>query len=136
MVSVAKIKIQCQCGKLIQASAGQGFRNNVLYWFLSYRCEHCGRNLEEDGGDDIHDEIRNAIIAQDGEWNLFVKDNEKKTIIKALLTIKEHMRLSINEISEMKKRHPTAILKGTKIEMQRLQSILQNNDFESFIEKV
>ncbi len=133
---MAKVKVVCQCNNTVVGDTGQSLRNGNISWYLSYKCNNCGNVIEEDGGEDIPEDIRNAIILDEGEWGLKINSQDSKFITKGLLLIKEALNLSLNHVSEMKKLFPGSIITGTKTEIIRIYNLLEVNGIKSTIEKI
>lgn len=59
--------------------------------------------------------IRNAILAQEGEWELRIPDSTAK--VSVAKTLRRELNLLLSETAEMLRRIPGAVATGTKAEM-------------------
>ena len=132
---MAKLSITCKCKNSLEANVGQNTRRGRLNWFLSYKCPVCGNAIEEDGVDDTPEEIRSAIISQEGEYGLFVTEGTQN-VTALITTLRKVLNLDLKEAAMLKKLVPGTILKGTKAEMDRLEVLLKNDGIDVLVEKV
>ncbi len=134
-VELPTIKIKCDnCGKDIYFHYGQVINCDMeLAWAGGYLCQFCGESIEVDG-ETIPIEYREAILRNEGNWSLslHISDN---MVMKAIKIIRKAMELSMEETKYLKSNIPGTILKGTKVEMQRIQLLLHKEEIESEVVK-
>lgn len=134
-MSVNQAKYQCdECQKIVTANVGQTVINSQLRWYLSYECPSCNSAIEMDGIGFPPDEIRQNILAEEGEWNLIVKETELKNKAKLSKLIRQALNLSLQEVLQRLKNFPI-ITSGTKTEMQWLKQVLAEEGIDSSVEQ-
>jgi len=130
------IKRSCQsCGKPLNVTVGQEMIDGRIVWYESYDCPYCGSRTEVDGKDDTPDEIRNALLAEEGEWGLNISENGPQAI-QAIKTLREALGLSLSEAQAAKKKIPGIVATGTRAEMERLRYLLSSSNIQSLVMKV
>lgn len=119
------VNYRCEkCGNTVRVHAGQQLVNDRLYWSISYNCGICDDSMETDGADITPQDIRKVIINSEGEWNLTIEDNVSKAA-EILKVLKQALNLSMADTLKVKKNIPGNVVNGTKVEMLRLQMLLQ-----------
>jgi len=96
---------------------------NGLSWSGSFKCAKCNNSIEVDGIGELDDFLRDSIIEQEGLWGLqfgIVLDK-----VNAVRIIRKALNLTIEEVKKIKNRIPGIAIKGTNVEMQRLQLLLR-----------
>lgn len=119
------LNYRCEkCGNAVSIHAGQQLVNDRIYWSISYNCGICDTNIEEDGADITPQDIRKIILNLEGEWNLTIEDNVSNAA-EILKVLKQALNLSMADTLKVKKNIPGNVMNGTKVEMLRLQILLQ-----------
>lgn len=119
------VSYKCEkCGNTVSINAAQQLVNDRLYWSISYNYGICDVNIEADGADITPQDIRKIILASEGEWNLLIEDNVNKTA-EILKVLKQALNLSMSDTLKLKKNIPGNVMNGTKVDMLRLQVLLQ-----------
>ena len=134
--SMALLPETCpDCGQAVDYYVGEHNNCGSLVWHSSLTCLHCGCGLEADDHGKPPEEVRNAILAQDGEWalNVEIADAEK---VKLAYVLRSHLNLEIKEALQILKNHPGTILTGTKTEMECLQTLLERSGFNASVSPV
>jgi DNA-directed RNA polymerase subunit RPC12/RpoP len=132
---MAKLEVRCDhCGKDILMDVNQTMAyGDQLVWNGSYLCSYCGSQIEVDGGEDIPEDVRNAILAQQGEWALNVTETSR--IVPILKVLREALHLSLGMIAQCKERMPGIVATGTRAEMERLHLLLLAEHLESSVQR-
>ena len=134
-MSINQVQYQCdECKKIVPASIGQTIINSQLKWYLSYECRECVSTIELDDLGFPPNQIRQIILAEEGEWNLIVNKTEIENKAKLLKVIRQALNLSLQEVSNLFKNFPV-LTSGTKTEMQWLEQILSQEGINSSVEK-
>lgn len=134
-MSIDRVQYQCdECEEIVAASIGQTIINSQLKWYLSYECQECNSTIELDDIGFPPNEIRQIILAEEGEWKLTANRTEIKNKAKLLKIIRQALNLSLQEVSKLFKNFPV-LTSGTKTEMQWLQQILSQESINSSVEK-
>lgn len=131
---MAKINLNCECGEIVEAEVGQKGHKKIT-WFMSYKCHICGRTIEEDGIGETPEVIRKAIITQEGEYGLLASESEKN-ITALIVLIRKVLKLNLKETMVIKKLIPGVILKGSKVEMERIQLVAREYGMDTLVEKI
>lgn len=122
---MAVITITCQnCNSQINAQIGQNIANNKLVWHLSSLGSNCGTQLELDGfNDSLPKEMRQAILAQEGEYKLIVNEiDTNKTL--ALKILRHALGWSLSDVKKYQNFIPGTVITGTRAEMEWLKVLL------------
>ena len=131
------IQIDCQCSECtrkIKANIGQTSIDLQLRWYFSYCCPYCDCVIEMDDIGFPPQDIRRAILAQEGEWELVIDKTSLSDKVKALKILRNALNLSIQKASKLKKNFPY-LASGTKAEMNWLKKFLGNEKIESVANK-
>jgi hypothetical protein len=123
---MAVVHGQCpRCAIAIAFSVGQTVQNGRIEWFRSYHCPACNLQIEEDGIDETPPEIREAILNVEEKWAIEVDsiDHQKAAAMKV---IRELLKLSLTEISVLRKQIPGKLVEGTQLEMGRIETLLRS----------
>lgn len=128
---MAKIKIRCECGNGIDGIVGQVLYENELRWYMSYKCEKCGRVVELDDNDKTPEEIRDVIIKEEGEWKIILKN--LKDLTKVVYILKKDY--DFEDIKIFKERIRNGLITGTKSEMMKIKKSLSNKGIECILVK-
>lgn len=133
---MAKFRVNCgNCGQDVLMDVNQTIAyGNQLVWNGSYTCPHCGSQIEIDGGNDLPEEARNAILAEQGTWALSVSET-KSHIVQVLKVLREALSLTMEVVATYKERIPGIVLTGTRAEMERLHRLLLAENFESSVQQ-
>lgn len=128
------IKEKCpECNQEMTVSIGQSDRVEKLVWFRSFRCDHCGISMEEDGVD-LPEDLRAIILKNDGTWALSVMSGENRVIVYKVL--RKTMGLTMSEIKKIAKDHQEAIITGTHVEMRFLKNRMEKEGLRVQVEKI
>ncbi|HEU4321588.1 MAG TPA: hypothetical protein VFS21_00430 [Roseiflexaceae bacterium] len=101
---------------------GQYTDGRRLLWNAAYRCERCGHQLELDGSEPTPQNIRQAIIAEHGAWELVIPEGCNRA--RALKVLRSALDLSIVEAAALRNRIPGPVMAGTEHEIRRLHHLL------------
>ena len=123
-----------ECERAIQISVGQYISNQELVWYRSQNCPYCGNQLEEDGAGIPPEEIRQAILAIEGQYNLIVQETGSRAVV-AIKLLRAALDLSLNEAMKLKSMMPGKTISGTKVEMERLLSFLISEELNAWSEQ-
>lgn len=131
------IKPCWDCKKEIKMYVGQHiFGVDLrLVWHRAYSCSNCGNQIEEDGYDLPPDEIREAILAQEGTWSLNIRDTDSYCANVVIKILREALKLSLFDAIKLKKKIPGKVIEGTKVEVNRLKQLLAKHGFQSSVSK-
>ncbi|WP_417386178.1 hypothetical protein [Gimesia sp.] len=66
-----------------------------LLWSGHANCKSCGSNIEFDGVGDLPDELKPAILAEEGEWQLVLDD--QNDIVPALHVLRQRKQVSLKD---------------------------------------
>jgi len=119
-----------KCGNTVTVHTGQQLVNDRVYWGISYNCGICGYNIEADGSDITPEDIRKIILDSEGEWNLKIEEDVSKTV-EILKVLKQALNLSMVNTLKLKKNIHGNIMNGTRVEMLRLQRLLDKHGISS-----
>jgi ribosomal protein L24E len=122
-----------KCGNILNLNVGQNLVNGKIVWFVSGKCSKCGFQIEQDGKNDTPDEVRNTILAQEGEWSLRI--NQKEVDTKFLKVVRETLNISFDDLVKIKGSIPGIIITGTKTEMERLKIMLSPGGYDLAVTK-
>lgn len=121
---MAQISGQCQdCGSEVIIYTNQNIWDRQLVWWAEYACQHCGFEIHLDDGGYPPEEIRQAILAEQGKWRLAIAETGRGRIL-ATKILRQVMDLSLAEAMKLKNMMPGTIAFGTKVEIERLRIIL------------
>ena len=130
---MAQLARRCEkCSGESSASVGDLMFDGRLVWYESFWCPSCGTHLEIDGHDAAPEEIRKAILAQEGEWSLLVEETGKRRLL-ALKVVRTVLGLSLDEIGTLRTKIPGPLLKGTQAEMEYVRFHLLSADLQATI---
>lgn len=116
---MAVVSESCQrCAAPGEKIVGQHADAERIVWFGSFACERCGLEHEEDGDDPLPERWREAILAQEGEWELVVHPRDPFTVLRVL---RAALNLSMADVPALKARLPGAVCSGTPAEMGHLR---------------
>lgn len=122
------------CGDIVDINFGSRCVDGRLAWSASHRCRDCSHALEMDDWDTTPEPYRDLELAQDGEWSVQLPPSGY-AVAAALQTIRKHGRLSIAQISEVKKRIPLPVLAGTQAEMAVIAFHLSESGIDADVVK-
>ena len=113
------------CGSCRRESvAGVGQHAGAsLRWWLAFRCSACGSMLEADGDEDAPEDVRQAILAEQGLWALHV-EAEGSEKVRAVVALRQVLGLSMAEAGAFKGSLPGRVATGTKAEMEYRRHLL------------
>lgn len=133
---MTSIHTACEhCGRDAVVNASQSIFNERLVWHTSYSCPHCGFQLEEDGFDSPPDEIRRAILADEGEWTLIVHETSSRVIL-ALKVLRKALNLSLDDVAKLRNLIPGSVSNGTRAEMERRRILLSSEQLQASVSKI
>ncbi|MBV6621402.1 MAG: hypothetical protein KI793_00345 [Rivularia sp. (in: Bacteria)] len=112
------------CNNIINISIQQTVINRCLRWSISSQCPFCNSMIESDDIGFPPDDIRRIILAEEGEYQLLIKQSELNKV-KAVKVLRDALEISITKASTILKLFPKPIVDGTKIEMFYLQKLLE-----------
>jgi hypothetical protein len=112
---------------------GQTIRNRKISWYGSYICSNCGNTEEQDDTGFPSPEIREVILGEQGQYELYTDDiNTKARILKV---IKQSLNLKNADLASILARLPGIFIEGTKIEMEWIQQLLSIEDVSTSLIK-
>lgn len=117
-IAMPKYDSQCpDCQSPVAVHVGQFASGGILNWHLALRCERCGAALEGDGHDETPEEIRAAILAEAGEWELHRSGvcNDKLRLTKSLRRI---LNLSPIAAIALTNEESGILFRGTRAEVE------------------
>ena len=133
---MAIVRERCRsCSSEIDVSVGQAVYDGGLVWHKGYSCPYCGSKMEEDEQGPTPNDVRCAILQQDGEWALVMEEAGSRTTT-ALKLLRQALNLTLGEIGALRKRLPGAVLTGTRAEMERLLVILSSEGFDASVSRL
>jgi hypothetical protein len=133
---VAVIRERCRtCTAETDVVVGQAIYDGELVWHRGYRCTYCGVQIEEDGRGSAPDDVRRAILQQEGEWALTLEEPGRRATT-ALKLLRQALSLSLGEVEELRKLIPGTVVSGTKTEMERLSAILSTDGLQAAVHKL
>jgi hypothetical protein len=113
------------CGALFVANFGESIGTGKLTWSMSTQCSACNNYTTEiDGSGPLPDDLREIVLAEEGEWSLSIVDLGQDRVL-ALKALKQVLGLSAAEMIQLKSHLPANVAVGTKKEMRFLQRQLQ-----------
>ena len=91
---------------------------------MSCRCPYRGDGYEADGRESSPEEIRDAIISEQGEWELVVSEpTAPKTCIAK--SLRKKLKLSLAEAAALVHKMPGPLATGTSAEIHWLAHVLE-----------
>lgn len=123
---MASIQAICQnCGAAVDMQVGQVLFGGQLEWHETYTCARCGTAIMVDGIGIAPEEVRQAILREEGTWELVVPETGRRAllVLKALRTV---FSLSVADAGRLREHLPGAVSSGTHTEMLWLQGLLQD----------
>jgi hypothetical protein len=133
---MAIVRERCRsCGLEIDVTVGQAVHDRELVWHKGYSCPLCGSRTEEDGRGPAPDDLRCAVLHQEGRWALELTVAGTRATI-ALKLLRQALNLSLGEIGESRKRLPGVVVTGTRAEMDRLLAILSAEGLQASVAKL
>ena len=112
---------------------GQNWQYGGLRWWMSFCCPFCGARYEADGRDIPPADIRAAVLAEEGEWELRVPDAAAPKIAIAR-TLRRELSLSLPQSAALLRKIPGVFHSGTNSEMRWLaQLLLEECDYRAFV---
>ena len=121
------------CENKIDISIGQIAESHQLRWSLSYDCQYCDFVMEMDDVGLPPEEIREKIMQQIGVWQLIIPEVEYSNKARLLKALRRIFNLSIQEVSRFSQQNP--IYKGTKIEVEWYQKLLEYEGINSIVKQ-
>lgn len=116
---MASVPHDCaRCGRAGAADVGQS-ASHGLRWFQSFRCAHCGAATEADGGADAPEDVRAALLAEGGTWELVVGRAPRVAV-----ALRAVFGLTVAEAVARAGRLPGVVATGTRAELEFLSSRL------------
>jgi hypothetical protein len=110
------------CGNQITVAVGQSWQYGGLRWSASCSCPFCANKYEMDGRGLPPQDIRDAIISEEGEWELCVSAAAPKACIAKLL--RKEQSLSLGQAAALIHTMPGVVACGTLAEMELLAHLV------------
>jgi hypothetical protein len=133
---MAIVRGRCRsCGSEIDVTVGQAVYDGGLVWHKGYSCPYCGDKTEEDGRGPAPEEVRCAVLQQEGEWALVLAEAGTRATT-ALKLLRQALNLSLGEVGELRRHLPGTVVTGTRAEMERLVAILSAERLQAVINKI
>jgi hypothetical protein len=131
---MAVIDRRCErCGAMGDASVRQAVRGDALVWTLSFACSVCGNAVEMDGADPMPSDLREAVLAQEGHWELVVEEGVDRSGL--LRVLRRHYALSLPESLATVCKLPGTLLTGTRAEVERMARLLRGQRVEALVRR-
>ena len=93
---MAKFEVFCsECKNIVTANVADNIYDNSYRWHLSYECKNCDNAVEFDEIGELPNEIKRAIVEQDGSWGAILSNR------KELKKLSFHLRKYSQFMSEM-----------------------------------
>ena len=117
---MATIYQRCpKCDREVPVTVGQTWQYAGLRWSMSCLCPFCGAGYEADGRGIPPQDIRAAILTEEGEWQLQVPDaTAPKTCIAK--SLRNELNLSLTQAAQLIHQIPGVLATGTNAEMEWL----------------
>jgi len=132
---MASIRVTCSnCGQFINMHVGQHVVHNRLVWNGGYHCTHCNNEVEIDGFGHPPDEVRRAILGEEGMWELAMYEPHER-VTKAVKVLRQALDLSLQESAGLRDRIPGVVTTGTYVEMEFLKLLLYEEGIEATIKQ-
>ncbi|MEM9540012.1 MAG: hypothetical protein AAGA60_11005 [Cyanobacteria bacterium P01_E01_bin.42] len=133
---MAYIKDKCQdCDRNIPMFVKQHADRSGLVWSLEYCCPYCGCTISLDDRGYPPEDIREAILAAEGEWYLAIAETDPGLILITVSRLRNVLNLSLSEAMQLKRKIPGEIASGTRAEMERLRIILDGDAIDTKVER-
>ncbi|KAA0133003.1 hypothetical protein FYZ48_24475 [Gimesia chilikensis] len=117
-------QICSDCGSTEVVIYGQRLIAGELCWSGRATCESCGSIAEFDGRGELPEDLRPAILAEEGEWQLVLDD--RKDTVRALRVIRERLQVPLQESKAL-----LNDLRGTKTKLAWIQDGLRQENISS-----
>ncbi|QDV18949.1 hypothetical protein Pan153_36100 [Gimesia panareensis] len=117
-------QICSDCGATVVVNYYQHLTGGELLWSGQSTCESCGANIEFDDRGDLPEELKPAILAEEGEWQLVLDD--RNDIVPALRVIRERLQVPLQESKAI-----LNDLRGTKTTLAWIQDGLRQENISS-----
>ena len=95
-----------------------------LYWSGYANCKSCGSTIEFDGQGDLPEELKPAILVEEGEWQLVLDD--QNDVVPALRVLRQYKQVPIQDAKTMLKD-----MRGTKTTLAWIQDGLRQVNISS-----
>ncbi|MCG8550068.1 MAG: hypothetical protein MI799_06680 [Desulfobacterales bacterium] len=129
---MARMRINCpDCNFDLSVNVGQSIVRDKLVWHRSINCSNCGAVYEEDGNE-TPEEIRSAIIKENGLWGISLVSVESKTIVYKVL--RECLGLSLSDITKLS--NNDSIISGTETEVSWLRNKFEDKGISAVIKRL
>lgn len=113
------------CRREIDVRVGQRATERGVTWHASYTCPHCGAAIEADDAGPTPGDVRDAILAEEGEFQLQIQSVQAARLMHVL---RDALGLSLEEVLE-----PGTLTTGTRTEMEWLASKLKREDIQATV---
>ena len=132
---MAKILSECpSCGAAIEMHVGQYIVHYELVWSQGYRCGSCGNAVEADGQGLPPPAIVDAILADEGEWELWIRSADGNEVL-TLRALRAVLGFELAEVSTWKSKLPGPMASGTKTQIEWLVKMLQREGVAAEIQR-
>ena len=129
---MANFDVFCfECKNIVTANVSDTIHNNLYRWHLSYKCKICDNAIEFDDIGELPDEIKRAIIEQEGLWGAILSNRKE---LKKLSFYSRKDSQIMSEIADLELTEAGVtdmFFKGTKNEVMWLISKLSKKGIES-----
>lgn len=126
-----KLETRCQdCDGVVTADCGQSVVDGMLRWYVSYRCAKCGGAIEVDGNDGTPSEIRDAVIAETGEWEMY-RSSTHNNVARLAKSLRKILGWSIADAAQLTKEEMLPFYHGTRPEVEWVSHALERDGIES-----
>lgn len=104
--------------------ASRTFSESGPKWSMSFSCSFCGNQTEADGGQGIPDDIRQALLADEGIWALHVNaTGSQKT--RAVKVIRSVRAVPVPGAARLLATIPGIPVVGTRTEVEYVKHLLE-----------
>jgi hypothetical protein len=125
------------CSSAIKIRASHVFQNERLVWWRAYHCSACGNQIEEDGHGDPPDDIKLAILQQDGEWGLMIDPQQvDRRMIVFIKIMRQTLKLSLRAAADLSNRLPGPLVIGTRAEMDQFVHLLKAGEITASVIRI
>jgi hypothetical protein len=121
---MAVISKNCeQCGHAIEVTVGQHVHGDRLVWHSGFKCDSCGAEVVLDDEGFPPEDMREALLAQGGEWELSVEPSGNPLSVAKVIA--DALSLPRTAVVRLKNALPGVVASGTLAEMDWLKRLLE-----------
>ena len=117
------------CGATATVAFGQRLLGGELRWSGRETCSSCDAIVEFDDFGDIPDELKPAILEDEGEWELVLSDGADR--LAALKVLRDRLGVSIGQAKEK-----LSALRDTRVTLEWIQDGFARVGVESVLNRL